>query len=119
MPVGNQPPNILLPSSVFTTLHGYGYDATNQTFLDGNSAAIFMFIEKSSTTSDVPEWNYGTATECGINPRGLIPQQTASIVLGGAYVSTNNTVSYAGHTYKFRLERDTNGNDVVRAVQIT
>jgi hypothetical protein len=78
-----------------------------------------MFIEAQTAGSSTCQWNYGTVAQAGINPRAAIPQQTADIIMNGSYVSASGTVSYQSHTYKFALERDSNGIDVAQAVQIT
>lgn len=119
MPAGNDPPMGSLKSSVFTALNGMNYNATAKAFTDGTNN-IYMFIEKTSSTSDLPQWNYGTASEAGThnNPRGEISATVANIITMGRYNSSDSSVIYSTLHYKFRLERDANGIDQVVAVQV-
>lgn len=118
MPVGNQPPAGILKSNVFSALNGMSYNATAKAFTDGSNNTIYMYVEKQSSTSDLPQWNYGTAAEAATNknPRGEISQTVANIILSGTFVSSDGTVSLNGVKYRFRLERDANGVDQVAAV---
>jgi hypothetical protein len=107
----------ILRSTVFDALYGMSYNATAKAFTDDSNHTIYMYVEKQSTTSDLPQWNYGTAAEAAThnNPRGEISQTVANIILGGTY-NADGTVGYGGVNYRFRLERDANGVDQVRAV---
>ncbi|MGZ3474444.1 MAG: hypothetical protein ACXWUG_09155 [Polyangiales bacterium] len=118
MPTGSQPPVGILTQSVFNAVNALGYSSTYKSFLDGSNNPIYLFIERQSTTSELAQWNYGTATEAGINPRGEIASSVAAIINNGSYNTADSTVSYAGKKYKFRIERDANGVDQVKAVQV-
>jgi hypothetical protein len=119
MPVSTPPPNGILTSTVFDALSLLAYDAASRTFKDGTTS-IYMFIERDSSGT-LLQWAYGPATAGATynNPRCEVVSLVGNAIVSGTFNANTGVVSYNGHTYKFRPERDGNGILVVAAVQIT
>jgi hypothetical protein len=105
MPIGGDPPPVLLPQSVVNALSAMTYSSTNKAFRDAQNNNVYLFVEKDA--NDRAQWFYATNTDGGKNPRGEIPQLTASVIIDGSYNSQTSAISYNGSNYKIRLERDT------------
>lgn len=120
MPSGGEPPIPRITDGVFTTVSGLTYDSTSLAFKDGSGTAYFLFVEKRTGGSyDEAQWFCATDADGGSNPKGLIPQITANVMLHGTYNATNQTVTYEGQQYRLQLSRDTsNGNQLAKAAVV-
>ena len=104
MPVGTDPPDPQLTSTVFNALAAMNYDSGAMAFKNAAGEFIYMFLERG-TTLDNTKWLYGTDTEGAENPRGQIPQLTYDVVHGGTLNVQTQNVSYAGKYYRIRIYR--------------
>lgn len=102
MPFGGDPPQTGMPQGVFNTIHGYGYNATSQTFVDANNNPVYLGVE--GTLNGAGQWFCGSLTDMRNNPAALIPQLTATVIQNGTWA--NGKVSYNNSTYSIRFERD-------------
>ena len=115
MPVGVDPPYPRMPEGAFAALRAMLYDSTNLAFSAGGQR-YFLFVEQLTGGSyDEAQWFVATDSEGGSNPKGLIPSITATVILNGEYQSSDQTIRYQSSTYRIRLMRDTNGNQLAQA----
>ena len=121
MPSGTEPPILKMPQGVFNALSLLSYDSDNMAFKTDTGALYFLFGEKQiGGLHDQAEWFYATDSEGGSNPKAMIPQITATVILNGTYNSSDGTITYQSQPYRIRLMRDTGtGNQLAQAFALS
>lgn len=115
MPAGLDPPYPRMTESVFSALAAMSYDSTTQSFSGQGGSRYFLFVEKPSGGSyNEAQWFYATDSEGGSNPKALIPALTGALIINGQYESSDQTVTYQSASYRIRLARDANGNQIAQ-----
>lgn len=107
MPQGDDPPIPFLPEGVFDALTAMTYASADKAF-DLGGGKYWPFIEEGSA-ADKCQWNYGKASEIGINISTLVPQATYDVIDGGTW--NDGVVAYNSKNYKFRGQRNTATGD--------
>jgi hypothetical protein len=107
MPLNN-PPDISLPESVFDELTAMSYDSGSMSFVDGQDAKHWLFVQMEGSNPYDAEWvcDLTTAVSSNPNPYGKFPEATHDIISGGTYCVDDWTVDFEGKAYRFRLEWD-------------
>jgi len=109
MPIGNDPPDVLVSEDLFDDINNLSYSSSDDAFKNDQTGILYYLYvqyETGSLYKNEAVLDTSTAKSSNANPWGKIPQFTADVFHGGSYDSGTNTVSYQGKDYRFRLEWD-------------
>lgn len=120
MPIGNDPPDGILASTIFNDINDLSYSANDKAFKDDTTGDLYyLYLDMASSSTYKGRWalDKTTAKSTHPNPWGKIPQATADILLNGTYVNANKVVDYQNKSYRFRLEWDNSASEIVVAAR--
>jgi hypothetical protein len=98
----------------------YGWDSTNLAIKDANGSPNYLCVGVSATSGHVAWFCRAAADNSKNCVQAQVPQNTFNAIKNGSLNTQNGQISYSGHVYQLKLERDTTtGNAIAYLFQIS